>query len=256
MRQKGRFLHIHAVYSMGMDVASGALSRVNTAFNEHFLNYFKNDLNPERNLPKYGNRGANMKFRHSVSIFLCLALAGTGVLAAEPYSNQPSYNPVPGEFGSGSSRALVPLPPQLPEYLPNGAINLDEVWIQDGGARPYWNIVLIPQQLKMGGATWIDPALVPQLIGPQPKQRRRYRTYRRRPAKVVHARPPANVGSTALKSPTIPLPVTPVEEKKQEKPIPPLTASRAKKEEVPVPTGNATIPEEPDNAPILPPRLQ
>ncbi|MDE5879120.1 MAG: hypothetical protein K2G99_03725, partial [Desulfovibrio sp.] len=64
----------------------------------------------------------------------------------------------------------VQLPPQLPAYLPNGAVNLDEAWIQDGGARLYWNTLLIPRQLKMAGATWVDPALVPPLFAPpQPK---------------------------------------------------------------------------------------
>ena len=59
---------------------------------------------------------------------------------------------------------VAPLPPHLPALLPSGGVNLDEAWIQDGGARLYWNTLVIPRQLRMGGASFVDPAAVPELL--------------------------------------------------------------------------------------------
>lgn len=167
--------------------------------------------------------------KRKIAIFeaIFLALLVCPCLAAAPYSNQPGPDPnIPIQFGSGRSAPLVPLPPQVPPYLPNGAVNLDYVWTQDGGARLYWNEVIIPQELKMGGATWIDPALVPQLL-PQKQVRPARRYYTRRYAKkrpVAKAKVPTKVASTKLRSPSpaIPLPVTPVEAPKDNGSIPPL----------------------------------
>lgn len=167
--------------------------------------------------------------------------------AAEPMSNEPVYDPVPGEFGSGGQHYTVPLPPGLPPYLPNGAVNLDEAWIQDGGARLYWNDVIIPRQLKMDGAYWIDPALVPQLvITPKKQQTRRYRAPR---ARVVNPAP-KNAGSTALKSPAIPLPMEPVQAVPAPKPARPQTTAPFSPA-----TGRGPITTD-TTTPLPPPRLQ
>lgn len=184
-----------------------------------------------------------------------LACAPVQIMAQAPYSNQPMYDPnIPVEFGSGSSRPLVPLPPHLPEYLPNGAINLDEVWIQDGGARLYWNTVIIPTQLKMGGATWIDPALVPQLF-PQKytPPRRRYRSAAK--SRAAKVKIPAGATSTSLTPPAIPLPVTPVVEEKQQQDIPPLTASSAQPKKTQAAPAH-TSPAAQEDRSIAPPPLQ
>lgn len=186
------------------------------------------------------------------SILVFLAFVSTQVMAQAPYSNQPMYDPnIPVEFGAGTNRQLVPLPPHLPQYLPNGAINLDEVWTQDGGARLYWNTVIIPKELKMAGAYWIDPALVPNLIPQQPAQtRRRYRSVKK--TRRTKVKVPANASSTSLTPPAIPLPVTPVVEEKQQT-IPPLTASQTSRAEVsssPVPPPNQ------EDRSVTPPPLQ
>lgn len=168
-----------------------------------------------------------MRVKHSIFLLLCLTCMPSLVFAQAPYSNQPAYDPnIPVQFGAGSQGGVVALPPELPEYLPNGAINLDEVWTQDGGARLYWNDVIIPRELKMAGNAWIDPALVPQLIPEkQTPVRRAWRRSRARASTVKKVKVPPNVASTSLKSPAIPLPLTPVET--EQKDIPPLKAAQS-----------------------------
>ena len=185
--------------------------------------------------------------KYAILTSLILALFAAPSMAAAPASNQPAYDPnIPVEFGSGRAAPLVPLPPQVPQFLPNGAVNLDYVWTQDGGARLYWNDVIIPKELKMAGASWIDPALVPQLV-PDSKSRavrRYYSKAYRRPARkrtVAKAKVPPRVASTSLKSPAIPLPLTPVAEKPA--PVPPLKAAQASPADQEVVT-------------VTPPRLQ
>lgn len=196
-----------------------------------------------------------MKIGMYCAMFAFVALASAPAMAQAPYSNQPMYDPnIPVEFGAGTNRQLVPLPPHLPAYLPNGAINLDEVWTQDGGARLYWNTVIIPKELKMAGAYWIDPALVPNLVTQQQpgRVRRRYRTAKiRRPRVKI----PANASSTSLTPPAIPLPVTPMSEERQAQTqsIPPLTAAQATKAE-PAPT--RTSPADQEDRSVTPPPLQ
>lgn len=179
---------------------------------------------------------------------LCALIFANQALAAEPASNQPAYDPnIPVQFGSGSSTPLVPLPPTVPQYLPNGAVNLDWVWTQDGGARLYWNDVIIPKELKMAGATWIDPALVPELL-PDRKAQTVRRYYNRRPARkrtVAKAKVPAKVASTSLKSPAIPLPLTPVAQTGN---IKPLKAS--------IPKAKPASPADQEVVTVTPPRLQ
>lgn len=197
-----------------------------------------------------------MKIKPSIITLILLSLIPGLTFAQAPYSNQPAYDPnIPVQFGAGTPQGrIVALPPQLPEYLPNGAINLDEVWIQDGGARLYWNNVIIPKQLKMAGNYWIDPALVPQLIPEkQTPVRRVWRKSRTRTSKVKKVKVPANVASTALKRPAIPLPVTPVEnESKEIKPLKAPTSSAPEIKPAPISRPRAET-EMPD---VTPPPLQ
>lgn len=170
---------------------------------------------------------------------------------AEPMSTAPSYDPVPGEFGTGDQRLIVPLPPTFPTYLPNGAINLDEAWIEDGGARLYWNNIIIPRQLKMNGNYWVDPALVPLLI-PQkttPVRRNYSRVVRPR----VKSSAPKNAASTALKTPAIPLPVQPVPARTTARVPAPFSPAKAK---APAATATTTDTSRDTGEMIPPPRLQ
>lgn len=104
---------------------------------------------------------------------------------------------------------VVPLPPHLPARLPSGGVNLDEAWIQDGGARLYWNTLVIPRQLRMGGASFVDPAAVPELL-PVDSDKIVRPARRRVPARAAASAEkqksgqrtaPAGAGSTALKPP-------------------------------------------------------
>lgn len=163
-----------------------------------------------------------MKIQQSILLLFFLACSPAQAFAQEPSSTIPNYDPnIPAQYGAGGRTFTVPLPPHLPLYTSNGAINLDEVWIRDGGARLYWNNVIIPTQLKMEGSYWIDPALVPQLLPEKKAPVRRTWRRARASAKPKKVKVPPNVSSTALKAPVIPLPVNPVEEAK----IPPLMAS-------------------------------
>lgn len=130
---------------------------------------------------------------------LCLGFGAEGALAASAAQGT-GYDSVPAAVAP-SRQYVAPLPPQMPEYLPDGAVNLDAAWIQDGGARLYWNTLLVPRQLKMAGATWIDPALTPQLLTP-PKTaapRKRWKPRRKAaPRQVVTVKAPEGAGSTAL----------------------------------------------------------
>lgn len=147
------------------------------------------------------------------SLILCLALCPAIALGAEPGSLPPNYDNIPVGSGSGV--------PHLPQYLPDGAINLDEAWTMDGGARPYWNAVVIPQELRMDGRNWVDPALMPQLVTDTPaKSARKYKSaYKPKPRTV---QVPAKAPATAAQSPAIPLPVTPRGSRNDS--IPPLKA--------------------------------
>lgn len=53
--------------------------------------------------------------------------------------------------------------PQVPRLTPEGNANLDHEWTEGGGARPYWNSVNSPQELKLDGKQWVDPANVKEL---------------------------------------------------------------------------------------------
>ena len=162
------------------------------------------------------------RFPHILPSLLLLALTlPAGEALAATSMDMTGYDAGPAIITPPTRQNPVQLPPQLPAYLPNGAVNLDEAWIQDGGARLYWNTLLIPRQLKMAGATWIDPALVPPLFAPpkQPAQpRKRWRAQRKAAPRqpVTTVKVPEGVGSTALicvpAAPgIIPLPLTAAE---------------------------------------------
>ena len=157
------------------------------------------------------------RFPHILSPLVMLALClATGQASAATSMDMTGYDAGPAIITPPTRQNPVQLPPQLPAYLPNGAVNLDEAWIQDGGARLYWNTLLIPRQLKMAGATWVDPALVPPLFPPQQAKqpRKRWRAPRKAaPKAVTTVKVPEGVGSTALicvpAAPgVIPLPLT------------------------------------------------
>lgn len=142
------------------------------------------------------------RFPHILTSLLMLALGlVTGQALAATSMDMTGYDAGPAIITPPTRQNPVQLPPQLPAYLPNGAVNLDEAWIEDGGARLYWNTLLIPRQLKMAGATWVDPALVPPLFAPpqQKQPRKRWRAPRKAaPRAVTTVKVPESVGSTAL----------------------------------------------------------
>ncbi len=148
----------------------------------------------------------------------------------------------------------VTLPPQLPEYLPNGAVNLDQAWIQDGGARLYWNTLTIPRQLKMAGARWVDPALTPELFPAEKPKARSSKTYRARPAQAQNAAKSqaqaANAAQSTFKipeSPAIPLPLTPASPATPQSPVITPLQTPASQERVIQPT--VPLPEIPQVSP-------
>ena len=81
------------------------------------------------------------------SYFLCIAMLAMG-------------------FGLGPSATAAADPPSRPQAPPttaNGGSNLTHHWIEDGGARMYWNTLNDPRQIRMSGARFSDPASVPPL---------------------------------------------------------------------------------------------
>lgn len=176
------------------------------------------------------------RFPHIFSLALLLGLGlMTGRAQAATSMDMTGYDAGPAIITPPTRQNPVQLPPQLPAYLPNGAVNLDEAWIQDGGARLYWNTLLIPRQLKMAGATWVDPALVPPLFAPpqQKQPRKRWRAPRKATARpVTTVKVPEGVGSTALICvPAAPgmIPLTPTEAQtpRPAAPAAPVTAAPA-----------------------------
>jgi hypothetical protein len=122
---------------------------------------------------------------------------------------------LPHSPGIGDHSTLAP--------RPDGRMNITEEWKNSGAARLYWNTLMMPRQIQMGGATFHDPALVPELSPggrPVPSERK---NNSKTPVKVqtsaktrsqqstidsgaaaIPQRPPANAGSTALKPPVPP----------------------------------------------------
>ncbi|WP_298033443.1 hypothetical protein [uncultured Desulfovibrio sp.] len=154
-----------------------------------------------------------MRMLIMLTVFLCLAAPVHAVESRTlPLSAAPGYSagpPAPQVSTPTAGTPAVPLSPQLPELTPSGGVNLDEAWIQNGGARLYWNTLVSPRQIRMGGARFVDPAAVPELLpsggnkAVRPAQRH-VRTKVVVPAKrqkTAQRTPPAGSASTALRPP-------------------------------------------------------
>ena len=89
---------------------------------------------------------------------LCITLVFWGAPARAADTVQPSSS-------SSCSSFAAAAPPQT---LPDGGPNLNAAWLRHGGARLYWNTLMQPQQLRMVGAGFADPAAVPELM-PSPQ---------------------------------------------------------------------------------------
>ncbi len=147
-----------------------------------------------------------------LAVFLSLAAPVQAVESRSPApSTAPGYLAAPASprvSAPAVGAPAVPLPPQSPALLPSGGVNLDEAWIQDGGARLYWNTLVIPRQVRMGGARFADPAAVPELLPAggdkvvRPARRHaRSKVVLPEKQKAGLRTPPAGAASTALKPP-------------------------------------------------------
>ncbi|MDR1777038.1 MAG: hypothetical protein LBR31_04325 [Desulfovibrio sp.] len=104
-------------------------------------------------------------------------------------------NPLPPDGGFSSTPRLT---------------NMTEEWKNSGAARLYWDALVIPRQLQQGGASFKDPASVPELPLARPETRKA-RTSGKKSTAVKGRQPsltqtsaqpaPAGAGSTALKTP-------------------------------------------------------
>ena len=98
---------------------------------------------------------------------------------------------------------------QVPPYADNGP-NIVWHWIEDGGARLYWNTLLTPLQIRLAGASFRDPADVPplEIVAHEKKARparARHRVRRSaRPTRIASGHAPADAGSTRLRRPEKP----------------------------------------------------
>lgn len=163
-------------------------------------------------------------------LLLCLLPAVSFAATAQPRLPPPGYAPDP-ELAQ-------------PDILPSGAIDLDAQWTNDGGARLYWDTVKVPQELKMNGRQWQDPALMPELKFNQGPAARK----RAAPAVKKRVSKPKTVKKTAQKArkklkPAQPIPL-PVNE---DQPLPPLTPKQQEERWVDART---------ESPYIEPPRLQ
>ena len=78
---------------------------------------------------------------------------------------------------------------QAPPTLPNGNPNLIHYWYEYGGARPYWQGLIDPQQVKLLGPAWRDPAAHAQLTDTGFDKRGRKGYTRRKAATAKPAKP-------------------------------------------------------------------
>ena len=53
---------------------------------------------------------------------------------------------------------------QVPQWTREGQLNLTHEWIEHGGARLYWNSLLMPRQVRLVGMRFKDPADRPLLL--------------------------------------------------------------------------------------------
>lgn len=154
-------------------------------------------------------------FLLTLTLGLCRAVPAQAVESLPP--------PVPPGYDMQVRNAppRLPLPPQLPAALPSGGANLDEAWIQDGGARLYWNTLVIPRQLRMGGARFTDPAAVPELLPASTGKKARLAPRRVSSVPTVKLSPaPAGSGSTALRPPYSAIPAASSQNSAASAPLP------------------------------------
>ncbi|MDR2574536.1 MAG: hypothetical protein LBC94_09405 [Desulfovibrio sp.] len=103
------------------------------------------------------------------------------------------------------TRSLPPSSAQPESSALTARTNLTEEWKTSGAARLYWNTLVSPRQLQMGGASFKDPASVPELLSNPPSTPKSRKTSVQKPKTPIQAASqpaPANAGSTALKAPT------------------------------------------------------
>lgn len=92
----------------------------------------------------------------------------------------------------------------------SGSIDINQRlqdWKDYGGARLYWLSVARPRQIRMGGATFVDPASHPLLnaVEKTPPPRRAVKRRSTRTSQATRSRqqqPPKDAASTALRKPT------------------------------------------------------
>ena len=147
------------------------------------------------------------------ALFLSLALALASVLptqAATPVTSGVQSQPLPPQQYQVVNQ---PVPSSYPAYqapptLPNGNANLIHYWYEYGGARLYWRGPIDPQQIKLMGSGWTDPASHSLLTddGNQGDRKKRWRGKRKtqKPAPKKDAGTsdaPADAGKTALQAP-------------------------------------------------------
>lgn len=132
-----------------------------------------------------------------MSNYFCIAALMTGLCLAVPAVALESRVLPPSQAMTQSGEALA--------LLPSGGVNLDELWLQSGGARLYQNTLVHPRQIRMGGASFVDPASVPVLfLQPTPATKRRTVSRASPQAKVsekAQVVAPAGVGTTKLRTP-------------------------------------------------------
>lgn len=123
-------------------------------------------------------------FLHLILLSLCLAPMA---LALEKEKSLPESNCPPASGGGGYAAGGSSASPSI-----------QDVWMQQGGARQYYSAQYAPRQQYMGGATRIDPACLPLLPpmrawgAPEPKKK----SYTRRSA-AKPAVPCPEVATTA-----------------------------------------------------------
>jgi hypothetical protein len=67
--------------------------------------------------------------------------------------------------GSAPALESSSLPPSSASQTPAPArTNMTEAWKASGAARLYWGSLVLPRQMQMGGASFRDPASVPELF--------------------------------------------------------------------------------------------
>jgi hypothetical protein len=82
--------------------------------------------------------------------------------------------PCPGAASAAVAARELPPPTVTPaapasglaSSAPEDRHSLNGEWMRNGGARLYWNTLMYPRQIRMGGARFVDPAAMPELLAP------------------------------------------------------------------------------------------